>query len=283
MASRDSAWYDDQYNNRARVPEHREIFDRWADASRLVRERASRRIDLRYGEGPRETLDLFPAARQKAPVIVFIHGGYWRSFDKADHSFVAASFVADGAMVAMPNYALCPSVTIEQIALQTTRALAWVWRHAALYGGDPDRITVIGHSAGGHLAAMLLACRWKTVGKDLPDRLVSRAMAISGLFDMEPLRRAPSLQKDLRLTAESVARLSPARFPAPPGRLFAVVGAQESQEFRRQTQLIRKSWGARAVPVCEEVAGCHHFDILHDLVDPQGRTHRLAAELAIDR
>jgi arylformamidase len=279
MARRDPAWLDAQYNNRARIADSARIFERWSSASALVRERTSRRLDLRYGDGPNETLDVFPAARADAPVLVFIHGGYWRGFDKADHSFLAASFVADGAMVVVPNYALCPAVTVEDIALQMTRALAWTWRNAALYGGDPRRIVVAGHSAGGHLAAMLLCCDWKAVARDLPARLVSKALSLSGLFDLETLRKTPYLQGDLRLTPASAKRLSPALFPAPRGTLYAVVGADESEEDLRHNALIRQAWGPRTVSVCETLPGHHHLSILTDFADPQGRTHQLALQL----
>ena len=154
-------------------------------------------------------------------------------------------------MVVVPNYALCPAVTIEHIALQMVRALAWVWRHAARHGGDPQRIVVAGHSAGGHLAAMLLGCRWQQVAEDLPAQLVSGALSISGLFDLEPMRHTPFLQADLQLTPASVRRLSPAFFPRPKGKLLPLVGADESEEFLRQNQLIRDVWGPTAVPVCE--------------------------------
>jgi arylformamidase len=275
----DADWLDCQYNNRARIPEHPEIFRRWAQASALARDGLSRRLDVAYGDAPNETLDIFPATTADAPVLVFIHGGWWRSFDKRDHSFVAPAFVHAGAMVVLPNYSLCPGVGIEDIALQMTRALAWVWRHAALYGGDPGRIVVAGHSAGGHLAAMLMCCDWKRVGADLPRELVRRALAISGVFDLDVLRRTPSLQQDLRLTPDSARRLSPAGFTAPRGTLYAVVGQEESEEFLRHNALIRQRWGRRAVPVCESVAGADHLSVLHDLVDSQTRLHALAREL----
>jgi arylformamidase len=279
MARRDPAWLDAQYNNRALIADHAQVFERWAAASALVRERSSRRLDVRYGDGPNERLDVFPTMRDKAPVFVFIHGGYWRAFDKADQSFIAASFAADGAMVVIPNYALCPAVSIETIALQMTRALAWTWRNAAVYGGDPSRIVVAGHSAGGHLAAMLLACDWRIVGRDLPPALVGRALAISGLFELETLRQTPYLQSDLRLTPAAAKKLSPALFPAPRGTLYAVVGGDESEEFQRHNALIRQAWGERAVPVCETLPGFNHLSILTDLADPQGHTHELAWQL----
>lgn len=273
-------WLDSQYNNRARIPEHAQIFERWATASALAREKSLCHIDLRYGADPGETLDVFTtSARANAPVLVFIHGGWWRSLDKRDHSFIAPAFTQAGAMVVVPNYALCPAVTIETITLQMVRALVWVHTHAARYGGDPSRIVVAGHSAGGHLAAMLLSCRWKEVARDLPAQLVNSALSISGLFDLEPLRRTPYLQADLRLTPAAALRLSPARFPRPEGKLYAMVGAEESEEFLRQNQLIRTAWGADAVPVCETVAGTHHLNVLHALVDPDAHLHALALEL----
>lgn len=280
MAKNDSAWLQAQYDNRALVPEHPKIFELWAQASRLAREGLSRRLDVAYGPGEKERLDIFPSRRDNAPVLVFIHGGYWRSLDKSDVSFVAPSFVNAGAMVVLPNYSLCPQPGgIHTIALQMTHALAWVHRNARLYGGDPGRIVVAGHSAGGHLATMLLCCDWKSVGRDLPSRLVKQALSISGLVDLEPLRNTPFVQDDLQLTPKAVRQLSPVAFPAPRGTLVAVAGTNESDEFLRQNLLIQKVWGRRAVPVCETVAGVNHFNILHELVDPSARLHALAKGL----
>lgn len=280
MSEPTPAWYDAQYNNRARIPDALQILERWANASAHTREQARCVLDVPYGDAPSEKLDIFQTTRPDAPVLVHIHGGYWRALDKRDQSFVAASFVEAGALVVVPNYALCPAVTIEHIALQLVRALAWVWRHAAAYGGDPARIVVSGHSAGGHLAAMLLACDWRAVAPDLPADLVKASLSISGLFDLEPLRHAPFLAPDLNLTEASAFKLSPAYWPAPAaGPLHALVGAEESEEFVRQNELIRARWGAAAVPVCETVPGTHHLSVLHELADPQVRTHRLALEL----
>ncbi len=282
--SNDPAWLEAQYNNRARVPEHPEHFRRWAEASALVRREAPAELDIAYGSGPGMTLDVFPAAGAAgagdAPVLIFIHGGYWRSLDKGDFSFIAPSFTADGALVVVPNYGLCPVVPIEDIALQMTQAVLWTWRHAARFGGDPRRLVVVGHSAGGHLAAMLLSCRWKEVAEELPAQPLAGALAISGLFDLEPLRHVPSLQADLRLTPAAVARLSPAFFPRPKaGRLYATVGLDESEEFLRQNRLVRDAWGPTTVPVCETLPGCNHFSIVENLADPQGRLHDLALRL----
>ena len=277
----DPVWLDGQYNNRARVADHVQVLANWAAASALARGGApAAQLDVPYGVGAGETLDIFPAPQAGAPVLMFIHGGYWRSLDKADHSFIAPAFNAAGATVVVPNYALCPAVTVEHITLQMARALAWVWRHAAGFGGDPARIALAGHSAGGHLATMLLSCRWKVLADDLPAQPMSGALSISGLYDLEPLRHTPMLQGSLQLTQASVGRLSPAFFPRPKGgKLYTAVGLDESDEFLRQNRLIRDVWGPTAVPVCETVPGTNHFTVLNRLADHSHRLHELALRL----
>ena len=279
MSRFDPDWLNAQYNNRALVPDYARHLARWAEASALSRSQSDCQLDLPYGDGAAEKLDVFVPPRPGAPVLVFVHGGYWRALDKSDVSFVAPVFTQAGAMVVVPNYALCPAVSVEHITLQLVRSLQWVWHNAARHGGDPQRIVVAGHSAGGHLAAMLLSCRWKQVADELPAQLVGGALSISGLFDMEPLRHTPFLQTDLRLTPASVRRLSPAFFPRPKGRLYATVGGAESDEFLRQNQLIRDVWGPTAVPVCETLPGRNHFTVLESLVDPAGRLHDLGLRL----
>jgi arylformamidase len=272
-------WFDAQYNNRARIAEHLDILRQWDERSHHARASLAGNLDVAYGSAASERLDVFAPQTAGAPVLVYVHGGYWRALDKRDQCFVAPPFVAAGAMVVLPNYALCPAVGIEHIVLQLVQALAWVWRHAAEHGGDRSRIVVAGHSAGGHLAAMLLACDWQAVAPDLPADLVQSALAVSGVFELEPLRHAPFLAPDLKLSEAGALRLSPAAMPAPRGRLVALVGADESEEFLRQNALIAEAWGPRAVPVCEQVAGRHHMNVLHELAEPRSRTHRLALQL----
>lgn len=285
MPIRDAAWHDRMYNNRALVPDFADHFAHWRRLSEQARALRPCVLDVPYGTGPLETLDIFPAARSDAPVVVFIHGGYWRSLDKSDHSFVAPPLLDMGACVVVINYALCPGteaqpVTIPDIALQCARALAWVWRHIGAHGGRREQISVIGHSAGGHLAAMMLGCRWPDIAPDLPADLVRRAMSISGLFDLEPVRRTPFVQGDLRLTPEQVRLASPALWPTPPGRvLYALVGGDESPEFLRHNRCIRQAWGARTVPVCEALPGLNHFSVVTSLTDPAHRLNQLAQQL----
>jgi len=276
------AWYDRMYNNRALVPGFATHLQQWISDSAMARDQLTCLTDLSYGAGPNETLDIFPAADAKAPVLVFLHGGYWRSLDKSDHSFIAPPFVKQGVCVVVPNYALCPAVTVPQIVLQMVKALAWIWRYISEWGGDPARIHVAGHSAGGHLAAMVMACQWQRHAVDLPADLVKSALSVSGLYELESISRSPMLQADLRLDATQVLQCSPAWMPAPAqGRLLSVAGSLESAEFLRHNRLIRKAWGAQRVPVCEELYGLQHFSILEALSKPDHRLHKLALEMCL--
>ena len=280
MTQYDPVWLDSMYNNRALVPDYATYFDKWMQDSKAVRGNQPCTLDVAYGSAPGEKLDVFAGAAKDAPVVVFIHGGYWRSLDKSDHSFVAPAFTAKGACVVVPNYDLCPAVTIPEITMQMVRALAWVYRNIAQHGGNPKRITVVGHSAGGHLAAMMLACVWKAYSKDLPVDLVKSALSISGLYDLEPLRHAPNVKDSLMLTPAQVRKASPALLPAPrKGVLYSVAGGNESAEFLRHNQLIQKVWGKKTVPVCEELPGLNHFSVLDALVEPGHQLHRLTLQL----
>jgi arylformamidase len=313
---RSLAWHDAQYNNRGRIPEHPQILQQWAERSAQALATSACVLDVDYRAqeprrarartDPTSTLDLFlpqsqgaaangtgPAgtadaadrraaqgpADAAAPVLVYLHGGYWRALSKRDQAFIAPPFARAGALVVVPDYPLAPAVSIEHIVMQVAQALAWTWRHARRYGGNPARIIVAGHSAGGHLATMMLALRWSQYASDLPADLVKGAVSLSGVFDLEPLRHAPFLAPDLALNAQDAARLSPVHMPAPAGPLIALVGADESEEFLRQNRLIRKAWGAKAVPVCEAVPQRHHMNVLHDLADPSARAHRLTLDL----
>jgi arylformamidase len=280
MESRDGDWYDRMYNNRALVPQHAAFFERWESESATAREGGPCKLDLAYGHEAGETLDVFPAPQAGGPVLVFVHGGYWRAMDKKGHSFIAPAFTRHGACVVVPNYALAPAVTIPQITLQVARSVAWTWHNIERFGGDRRRIVVVGHSAGGQLAAMMLNCLWQQLDPALPRDLVASALAISALHDLDPIMRTPHLQATLQLTLEQVAQASPARLPAPRhGTLYSVAGGEESEEYHRQNRLIQEAWGARRVPVCELLPGLNHFSVLDALVEPSHRLHQLALDL----
>lgn len=284
MKKHDGETLDRLYNNRALVPEYEAHFSQWRQKSDAARKSQVCKLDVSYGSGPSEKLDIFPAKAAKAPVLLFIHGGYWRSLDKADHAFVAPAFTKSGACVVLPNYALCPSVTVPQIVMQMVKALDWTWRHVSKYGGDPGCITVVGHSAGGHLSAMMLACQWPAYAKDLPAGLVKNAMSISGLYELESVRRTPFLRDSLRLTPVQAQKASPAWLPRPAvsrgrGAMYSVAGGAESAAFLHHQTMIQQAWGKRVVPVCETLPGLDHFSILSALVKPNHRLHELAGEL----
>lgn len=283
MKHDDPQWLETMYNNRARVPDHAAHFERWARDSQRVRQQQPCVLDIPYGPSAGQRLDVFPASASGAPVVVFIHGGYWRSLDKKEHSFVVPAFTQAGACVVVPNYDLCPQVPLTEIVLQMVRAVAWTWRHIADHGGDPGRISVAGHSAGGHLAAMMLSCLWDRHDRALPPDLVTRALSISGLYDLEPIRHTPSLQASLHLTPEQVRQASPALLPPPPrGQLVSVVGGSESMEFLRHNEMIRRAWGPARVPVCEALPGLHHFNVVEALTVPGHRLNQLARDLVVD-
>ncbi len=282
MTTLDSAALDKLYNNRLLVPECLEILQRWTQDSATVRQSAECELDVTYRLGGQEKLDIFPssASTKAAPVLIFIHGGYWRSLDKADQSFLAPAFTKQGSCVVIPNYSLCPAVTVSDIVLQLVKAVAWVYKNIDQYGGDPKRITVAGHSAGGHLVAMLLSCLWSKFDKTLPNDVVKNALSISGLFEMETPMHTPYLQDSLHLTHAEVKRISPAWMPAPKqGQLYSVVGGDESPEFLRHNQLIQDAWGKSTVPVNEQLPGLNHFTVLESLCQPESRLHQLAQEL----
>jgi arylformamidase len=225
-------------------------------------------LDLRYGEMPGETLDLFPARKGDGSCLMFIHGGYWRSLDKKDFSFLAPALVGAGISLAVVNYDLCPRVTIDEIVRQMLRASRWLWLHAEDYGMDQDRLYVSGHSAGAHLTAMLMGAVWPVFDRELPKDLWKGGLAISGVYDLRPLMDVDFLQADLRLDEESAERLSPALIPpATRAPLVTSVGGDESSEFLRQNALLGQRW--RGVLLADvPMPGAHHFSVLDGLATP---------------
>ena len=257
------------YNVRAAVPEHPAIFATWRARSEDYRARAEARLDLSYGPSPAETLDLFPASEPGAPLHMFIHGGYWQALDKSDFSFIAEPLVAAGVTVAVVNYALCPSVTLDDIVGQVRRAAAWLYGNAREVGGDPRRLQVSGHSAGGHLTAMLMATDWAKVSPALPRNLVHSGVAVSGLFDLEPLR-ATTINDKVGMDAATAQRNSPLFMaPATTAPLVLAVGALEGPGFMSQSDRLAETWGQRGVPVERiDLPGCHHLAAVERLAAP---------------
>jgi arylformamidase len=255
------------YNNRELVPDHPQYFARWAESSQRARATMTCHLDLRYGDAPGEAIDLFPARKGDGSCLMFIHGGYWRSLDKKDFSFLAPALVSGGISLAVVNYDLCPKISLEEIVRQMLRASRWLWLHAEDYGMDQDRLYVGGHSAGGHLTAMLMAAIWPVFDPQLPKDLWKGGLAISGVYDLRPLVDIDWLNVDLRLDEATVMRVSPAFMPpATRAPVMTCVGGDESSEFLRQNALLGERWrGAFAGDI--PMPGKNHFSVVDGLAD----------------
>ena len=259
--------YEAEYDNRARVPEHVEILLRWAHeaenyrAERLKRGRAE--LGLSYGDTPRQFIDLFlPDAGDAAPLAIFIHGGYWRWLDPSMFSHMARGLNAHGVAVAVTGYDLCPVVTVATIIEEIRRACLFLWQRYS------RPMLAYGHSAGGHLAAAMVATDWPSRYPRAPADLVPAGYAVAGLFDLTPLIGV-SANQDLRLDADEARRVSPLFWPIASGRSFdAVVGGLESSEFKRQSRIIAQAWRSAAQTRYEEIAGMNHFTVADPLADP---------------
>ncbi|MEJ1993907.1 MAG: alpha/beta hydrolase [Limibacillus sp.] len=258
---------DAQLNNRERVPQFEEYFQRWRAESDKVAGAHELRGDLAYGPSPGERIDLLPAEGPgPSPLLIFVHGGWWQTLDKADFLFPAPAFLKRGIAYASVNYDLAPKADIPEIVEQVRRAVAWLSRNAPDHGIDPDRIFLTGHSAGGHLAVCCLTAHWPAYGFEQTP--VKGCLSISGIYDLTPIPLSYQ-QPVLRVTPEAVAACSPRFQPpkeAPP--LICAVGATESEEFLDQQAEFIADWRAAGLSV-EEVAlpGRDHFSAVDALVE----------------
>ena len=267
------------YNNRELVPDHPQYFARWSEGSARARATMTGHLDLRYGDQPGETIDLFPARKGDGSCMMFIHGGYWRSLDKKDFSFLAPAWVGAGVSLAVVNYDLCPGVTMDEIVRQMLRASRWLWLHAEDYGMDQDRLYVSGHSAGGHLTAMMMCAVWPALDPSLPKDLWKGGLAISGLYDLRPLLDVDFLQQDLRLDPALALRLSPAFLPtATRAPVMTCVGGDESSEFIRQNALLGERWRS-AFAGDIRMPGKNHFSVVDGLAEPSSALFQGARRL----
>ena len=264
--------YEAEYNNRARVPENPALMADWAKDAAVYREQHAPRSML-YGRGARHTIDFFWGSGQ-GPIVVFIHGGYWQALDGSSFSHCARGLNAHGVDVAVPTYDLCPAVTVDDIIGQMRAATLELARLGR-------RLVFSGHSAGGHLAACMLATDWTALDASLPEDLIIAAYSISGLFDLVPLVQT-SLNKALRLD-ETTAKAASPLFWQPPmhGSLDAVVGENESPEFLRQSKVMAETWGAAGVGSrFDTIPAANHFTAIAPLADPKSAMVLRLKELA---
>jgi arylformamidase len=272
--------YEVEYNNRARVPEHPEIFARWTREGAAYRDETTKdgraEVGLKYGASPRQTIDLFkPKDGSNGPLALFIHGGYWRSLEPASFSQTARGMNAHGITVAVSGYDLSPHISIGQIIEQTQQACLYLWKRLG------KRIMVSGHSAGGHLAACMIATDWKKLDANAPADLAPVGYAISGIYDLEPLLHLAT-NADFKLDAAEARRISPLFWNVERGRVLdAVVGGAESSEFLRQSKLVADTWRGKGVETrYEAVPGMNHFTICDPMADPDSAMTKRMVELA---
>ena len=242
----------------------------WQARSQAVRERCRVTQDVAFGPTLAERMDIYHTEAEGAPLHLFLHGGYWRSLGHREFGFVAEGLVQAGINVAVVNYALCPAVAFGELVRQARAAVVWLHRNGATLGADPSRLSVSGHSAGGHLAAMLLSTDWRGV-YGLPDELIGGALCISGLFDLRPFPWS-WLQPKLQLSGRDVNDYSPLFLPCRvPAAVQLVAGSEESSEFARQMHTYAEHLTAQGASVVAELApGDDHFTIL-DHYAPGGR------------
>jgi len=258
----------DGYDAAGTVPSTDPYFEEWAAASERTRATLRCELDVAYGEGEREKLDLFPATTPNAPSLLWIHGGYWRRLDKSFFSFIAEPIVAAGGAAAILNYPLAPAATLDEIVAAARRAFAFTAHNASRFNADPGRVVAGGHSAGGHLAGMLAATRWTSYG--LPADAVKGVFALSGLFDLEPVRLS-HVNEWLNADLEAARRNSPLlQVPVRPVPLVAAVGGDETNEFKKQSRDYVETWTALGYPARYlEIAGCNHYSVVRELLDTE--------------
>ncbi len=274
-----TAFLEREYNARAAIREHPQIFARWTEQGAAARRLRACEVDLQYGPLNVERLDFFHAHQADAPLLVFIHGGFWRSLDKSDFSWIAPPLLQHGVAVALLNYGLAPHTSVEDIVRQQLTAIGWLYHHAERLRFNADRIVVAGHSAGGHLTAMMMAALWQQFDSTLPHGLVKAGLAISGVFDLQPLVNAPFVNTDLKLDTQRARTLSPIYMPsATDAPLITAVGALESSEFKRQSTEFGAKWATNLVRHLE-LPHANHLTVCDELASPASPLFDAALEL----
>jgi len=264
------AQLDELYSHRHRIKGYDDYRLRWIEESEAARKTLDTVLDVAYGAAVAETYDVFQGG-VGTPIQVFIHGGYWYSQDKNVFESMAPAYVTRGATFVSINYPLTPTVTMTQLVESCCQCIAHIYRHAVDWGGDPERLFVSGHSAGGHLAALLMSTDWPSVDAALPEDIVKGALPISGLYDLEPIRHL-TMNDTLNLTEDEVHKLSPIlSIPPMAGPMTLAVGTGEGPEFMRQQSDYAAAWQAGGLD-CEAMvlAGQNHFSIVDDYAKEGG-------------
>jgi len=271
---------DHQYNNRLNASDHEYHLKQWETISREAGQKYPHHKNIPYGLLKRETLDIFPSAQQHAKTLVFIHGGYWYKHDPADFYLIAEAFHRYGITIVLIGYPLMPDHPLDQLVLSCRKAISWVYQNIAQYNGDPEQLYVAGHSAGGHLAAMLMTTNWPEFDHRLPIDSIKGVCAISGLYNLLPVQVC-YVNEILQMDKEMAIRNSPVQLsPETNCPLILAVGGEESAEYKAQTRELFDLWSAKGVDVrLVEIIGTNHFSILTSIVEHDSLLHKTICKL----
>ena len=270
-------YLESEYNVRARRTDFDEVVADWVRRSATQRNDTNCSLDLAYGRGERERMDVFTATGPDAPTLMYIHGGYWQRQDKSIYSFLAEPFVNSGVNVVIPNYDLCPAGTIPAITDQIQQAILWLWRNAASLGVSRDHINVSGHSAGGHLTAMMLATDWLVLGDDIPADIIKSAISLSGIYELEPLRQT-TINDAVGIDEWTAADYSPLYLsPTSSAPLLVSLGGAETSQFHQQSRNFVAEWMQYEIEIAQHTEpGVDHFDVVNRLADPESELFKRA-------
>jgi arylformamidase len=273
----DQAALNSQYNIRLHVPDFAVYLERCDSLSRQTEKELNSIKDLAYGNLPRERLDIYPSLKPFSKTLVFIHGGYWQRFGKNDFQFIAKAFIDHGVTTVLIEYPLAPEVSIDQIVSSCRRAFDWVYHNIAAYHGDPGQLYLAGHSAGAHLAAMLMTTDWKRFNL-IPD-LIKGTCLISGLFNLMPIQLS-NINEVLHMDREAALRNSPVQYkPATHSPISILVAEDETPEFLDQSRELYDCWKEHVPTEILEVEGLNHYSILESMLDPESPLHRAVLRL----
>jgi arylformamidase len=274
----DQAALDRQYNNRLHVPDFATHLERWELLSRQTEKEFPVIKDIAYGKLPREHLDIYPSLQPSSKTLIFIHGGYWHKLDKANFQFIARAFRVYGITTVLINYPLAPAATIDQISASCREAVHWLYKNISACNGDPGQLYIAGHSAGGHLAAMLLATDPKAIGWknfNLTTDVIKGVCAISGLYNLIPIRLS-DINQVLSMDTKTALRNSPVHLsPATQCPLAVVVGSNETDEFLDQSSELYTCWKESIPAEILQIPGLNHYSILETMLDPGSHLHQV--------
>ncbi len=278
--SYDQTALDSQYNNRLHVPDHAAYIARWELLSRETEIKWPVVKDIPYGSLPGEKLDVYPSLQPDAKTLIFIHGGYWQMLDKAMFHFIANGFHCYGITTVLLTYPLAPKASMDGIVRSCRKAVKWLYNNIHAFNGNARQMYVAGHSAGGHLAAMLMANDCKFSNPGVPENILKGACFISGIFDLEPIYLS-YLNKNLMMNWETAVRNSPVRLePQKACSLMVAVGATETTAFNDQSRALYACWKEKGSDIhFLQLPQLNHFSIVESIADPHAALHKAICRL----